>query len=84
MEVVVDALPGREVVGQGAPGAALAGDVEQGVEDAAHGVFAGPAAGPDVGDQLLEDGPLLVGQVTGIGVSFHDEFYAYHRFWNSL
>src|SRR6516225_3619503 len=45
-EVVVGGLPGdAEVVGEGPPGAALAGMVEQGVEHLAHGVLAGTAAG---------------------------------------
>jgi hypothetical protein len=37
-EVVVDGLPGREVVGQQSPGAAALQDVEDGVEDLAQGV----------------------------------------------
>src|SRR6185437_16308704 len=43
-EVPVHAVPGREVVGQGAPLAAGAVDVEQGVDDLAPRVFGGSAA----------------------------------------
>src|SRR5581483_7922006 len=77
-EVVVDGPPGWEVVGQGAPGAALAGVVEQGVDDLAHVGLAGAAAGPGGGNQGLQDGPLLIGQVTGIGFALHTLFYVHH------
>src|SRR5215212_1266026 len=40
-EVVVDGLPGWEVVGQEPPGAATANDVENGVQDLAGGVHPG-------------------------------------------
>ena len=63
VEVVVDGPPGGEVMGQGPPSAALAGEVEDGVDDLAHVGFTGPAAGPGRGDLGLQDGPLGVGQV---------------------
>ena len=40
---MVDGLPGREVVGKQAPGAAAADDVEDGVEDLAQGMYPGAA-----------------------------------------
>ena len=61
-------LLAREVVREHVPLAAGAGQVEDGVEDLPHVDLAGP---PDVedGDQRLDDGPLLVGQVGGVGLT---------------
>ena len=53
-KVVVDGLPGRQVVGQQAPDAAGADPVADGVEQLAAGVAGGAAAGFDRWDQRLE------------------------------
>ena len=60
LEVVVDGLPGGEVVGQGPPGAALAGAVEQGVDDPTHIGSPGATARPGRRDERLDDCPLSV------------------------
>jgi hypothetical protein len=44
-EVMVDGLPGREVVGEQAPSAAALEDIEDGVEDLAQGMKPGAAGG---------------------------------------
>ncbi len=84
----VDGLPGGEVVGQGPPGAALAGAVEQGVDDPTHIGRPGATARPGRRDERLDDCPLSVRQVTGIGfgcrLAFHTLFYATRPFWNRV
>src|ERR1043166_6718221 len=57
LEVVVDGLPRREVMRQGTPGTALAGQVEEGVDHLPHRGFPGSAARPRRGDQRLQQGP---------------------------
>ena len=69
MEVVADRPLGREVVGQGGPGAAGAQDVGDGVEDLAE-VGLPRRPGPYGGrQQWLQDRPLLVAEVAGIGLA---------------
>jgi hypothetical protein len=67
-EVVVDGALGRQVVGEHVPLAARAVEVEDRVEHLAHVDVAGPAEVED-GDVRLDQGPLVVGQVGGIGLT---------------
>src|SRR5258707_8243565 len=83
-EVVVHALPGREIMGQAAPGTALTVEVEQGIEDFADVGLPWAAARPGGRNQRLEQRPLRVSQITRIGFAFHDQLYAFIPFWNSL
>src|SRR5262249_41432759 len=66
VEVVEDGAPRGEVVGQWPPGAALVGEVEDRVNDLAHVGLAGPPAGAGRGDLGLQDGPLGVGDIRWI------------------
>src|SRR5262245_20179475 len=73
VEVVADQAPGREVVRQHPPGAARAGQVEQGVDDLPAGVGAassGLAGGPPLRrEEVLDVLPLHVGQVARVTLS---------------
>src|SRR5262249_23959748 len=70
VEVAPDGGLGREVLGQEAPLAAGAHDVEEGVEHVAHRGLARSPPGVHR-DQSLDEGPLLVGQVAGILLRSH-------------
>ena len=59
----LDGLPGREVVGQQAPGAAATQDVENGVEDLAGVVDLGTPGGLGGGQVVFEATPFGVGEV---------------------
>src|SRR5215207_7668304 len=76
LEVVVDGLPRREVVRQRPPGSALACMVEQGIDDFAQVGLARLPTPVSTRKQGLEQGPLLVRQVTRIPFAFHAECYA--------
>ena len=83
VEVPPDGALGREVLGQVAPLAPGPQDVEDGVDHVAQVGGAGPPAGLDrqVG---LDQRPLLVGDVTGVGLGSHGPFYAPdHPLWDS-
>src|SRR5262249_46516573 len=87
LEVVVDRLPRRQVMGQRPPGTPFAGVVKQGVDDFAQIDFAGPpgpTASLDAGQQRLDQRPLLVRQVAGIRFAFHTVFYANSQLWNRV
>src|SRR5262249_31450639 len=75
VEVAPDGALGREVVGQVAPLAAGAQQVQDGVQDVTHRRLAGAASGVH-GDQGLDQGPLLVGQVAGVSLGSHTPLYA--------
>ncbi len=66
--MVVDGALGRQVVRQHIPLAAGAVEVEDSVEHLTHVDLPGPADFVD-GDQRLDDGPLLIGQVRGVGLT---------------
>ena len=84
VEVAPDGALGREVLGQVAPLAAGAQDVEDGIDDVAQVGLAGPPAGVD-GDVRLDQGPLRVGDVAGVGLGSHTPFYAArHPLWDRL
>src|SRR5262249_22271593 len=68
LQVVEGGALGGQVVRQHVPLAAGAGLVQQRVDDLAEVHRAGPAAGPGGGQQGLEKGPLVVGQVRGVGL----------------
>jgi len=69
VEVVGDGLPGGEVVGEHPPGASSPGQVEDGIDDLAQGVGAGPAgAAVAPGEQVFDVVPLEVGQVTRVSL----------------
>ena len=71
VEVAPDGALGGEVAGEVTPLAAGAEDVEDGVDDVPHVGLAGPPAGVDGRDVRLDQGPLPVGEVTGVVVRFH-------------
>ena len=62
-QIVVDRLPGREIVRQQPPSRAGAELVENGLNDPALVRLPRPPAGFGVGDQRLKNGPLLVPQI---------------------
>jgi hypothetical protein len=66
-KVVVDRLPRRKVMRQEPPGASGAQQVEDGIDDLALVGLARAAAGAGVGDHGRDGGPLIVGQVGGVG-----------------
>src|SRR3954471_2144830 len=66
LEVPVDGVPGREVVRHHPPGAPGTVHVQDRVHDPPPGMLRGAAAGLDR-DQRLDQGPLFVGQIGGIG-----------------
>src|SRR5262249_45340043 len=84
LEVVVNGSPRREVVRQGAPGTALAGEVEDRIDDFAHVGLAGPATGAGQRNPPIHEGPLRIGEIAGIGLAFHIQLYANPPFWNRL
>jgi hypothetical protein len=55
---MVDGLPGRKVVGQQAPGATAANDVEDGVKDLAQGMYPGSPGGFRDREMGLDVGPF--------------------------
>ena len=61
-EVVEGGTVGHQVVGQGPPGAALAGLVEEGVKHLAAAVLGRPAPRLGLGDQMNQPLPLGVGE----------------------
>src|SRR5215210_4992807 len=62
-EIMVNGLPGWEVVGQQSPGTATTQDVENGVEDLAQGVHPGTSWGFGGRHMGLYVGPLGIGEV---------------------
>jgi hypothetical protein len=60
-EVVMDGLPGREVVGKQAPGTPTTDDVEDGVKDLAQGVYSWSSGGSWERDMRLYVGPFGIG-----------------------
>src|SRR5918998_728810 len=59
-EVMVDSLPGREVVRQQAPGTATTEQVEDGVKDLTQGMYSGSSGGIGRRDMGLYVGPLFI------------------------
>src|SRR5271166_1225475 len=68
VEVPPDGALGREVLGEIAPLAAGAGDVEDGVDDLPQVGLAGPAAAGFRWQMGFEEGPLVIGEVTRVMV----------------
>jgi hypothetical protein len=62
-EAVVDAAPGREVVGEQAPRTAAPYDIEDGVNDLAQGVETRTSGGFGSGKVRLQAAPFGVGEV---------------------
>src|SRR5829696_5405461 len=69
-EVVMDGLPGREVVGQKSPGTATTDDVEDSVEDLAERVHPRSPGGFWDGEMRFYTSPFGVGEV-GVVCLFH-------------
>ena len=84
LEVVVDGPPAGEVAGQGPPGEAVAGPVEDGIDDLAEVGLAGPPQLMGGGARGFEQGPLGIGQVTGIGFGSHPLSTSESVLWNRL
>src|SRR5262249_46515177 len=74
VEVPPDGALGGQVAGQVAPLAAGAEDVEDGMDDVPQVGRAGPAAGSGGREEWLDQGPLVVGDVTGVMVRSHTPF----------
>jgi hypothetical protein len=70
-EVMEDDPVGRQVVGQGAPDAPVAGLVQHAVDDLAAGVAGRPAARPGGRHEALDPPPLGVRQVGGVRCPAH-------------
>jgi ABC-type polysaccharide/polyol phosphate export permease len=85
-EVLPDVLPGRQVVGQIAPLTAGAGLVENGVPDLADriGPRATGLAAFGLGNGLLKQLPLFIGQVAGIGWACHTRTLPQRHFLYTL
>src|SRR5664279_1854637 len=84
VEVTPDGALGGKVTGQVTPLAPGAEDVEDGVEDVSHGGLAGSATAGVARQERLDQGPLLVGEVAGIVVRVHAQFYATRPLWDRL
>jgi hypothetical protein len=69
LRLLVDGLPGWEVVGQHPPGGAGPHDPPQGVEDLAQVVGALGRVSADQGEVGGDEGPLLVGNVAWVRFS---------------
>ena len=67
--LLVDRFPGRQIVGQHAPGGAGPHQPAQGGEDLAQVVTALGGLGGQQGEVGGHDGPLGIGDVTGIGAA---------------
>jgi hypothetical protein len=77
-EVVVDGLPGREVVRQQSPGTAAPDDVEDGVEDLAQRIDPRAPIGFGCGKMGLQAAPFGIGEV-GLVCFSHDARYPTER-----
>jgi hypothetical protein len=62
-EVLIDNLPGGEVMRQQAPGTATTQDIADGIHDLTLGIFLGPPTGLGAGPQMLDQRPFFVTQV---------------------
>src|SRR5262249_56149755 len=71
VEVPPEGALGREVLGEVAPVAAGAEDVEDGVDDVPHVGLAGPPAGSGGREVRRDQGPLLVSDGAGVVLSPH-------------
>ena len=65
-EVVIDRRPRRKMLGQVAPLAPGLDEVEDRVEQLAVGVLAWPARPAGLGEAVVDELPLGVGQITGV------------------
>ena len=72
-EVVIDRLPGRELVGQEPPLTATTDHIEDGIQDLPVCVNPWPTKTVDRWQVRLNAGVLFIGQVGGIGKSGHAE-----------
>src|SRR5262249_35300598 len=75
VEVAPDGGLGREILGQGAPLAAGPQEVKDGIDDVAQVGGARSPAGVN-GRVRLDQGPLRVGNIAGIGLRSHGSLYA--------
>src|ERR1019366_7829938 len=75
IEVPPHSRLGREVLGEVTPLAAGTQDVEDGIDYVAQAGLAWSAAGVD-GQLRLDQKPLRVGYVAGVGLCSHESFYA--------
>src|ERR1019366_7267216 len=66
LKVVVDRLPGREIMGQRPPRTTLASMVEKSIDDVAQVGLARSPTPTWPWEEGLEQSPLLVRQITGI------------------
>ena len=69
MEIAADRPLGGEVMGQRMPCAAVGQEVEDGVEDLAEVGGSGRAGRHRGRQEVLDEVPLLVGQVAGVGLA---------------
>jgi hypothetical protein len=76
VEVVADGPFRGEVVGQGVPGAAVVQAIEDGIDDRAQVGGARCPGGQGCGEEGLQEGPLWVGEVAGVGLARGRGFHA--------
>ena len=75
IEVAPDGALGRKILGEEAPLATRAQDVENGIHNVTHRGFARTAARVH-GDEWLNERPLRVGQVARVMLDLHTLLYA--------
>jgi hypothetical protein len=61
--IVIDRRPGREVMGEQAPGAAPTNDIKDAVEDFSFGVLRRSASRLDLGDIRGNQRPFVIGEI---------------------
>lgn len=69
--VIVDGAPGRQIVGQEAPGTAGPGEIQDGVEHLAQIDRAGPTARQGGRQERGDASPLGIGEIGRIGLTSH-------------
>jgi len=83
VEVTPDGALGREVFGQVTPLATGPQDVEDGIDHVPQGGLAGAASGVDR-EVWLDQRPLLIGNVAGVGLTSHEPLYpSQPHLWDS-
>jgi hypothetical protein len=88
--IVIDRRPGREVMGEQAPGAAPAHDIEDTIEDFSLGVLRRSASRLDLGDIRCDQRPFVIGEIGRVRLAeshapqFTLSFFPGETFFNTL
>jgi len=83
-EVVVGSLPGQEIVRRQPPSASSPECIEDGVQGLSGWVRSGASAGLGLGNEGLEDLPLVIRKVCGVGSSGGYDGMAPSRFGSRI